>query len=418
MSISTAVRWVRDADRPDPRQTRPVLGAGFLAAPDVVGSLLFALGWFAGWLLLWRARPLPRAVGRTAPVSVIVPARDEEASLPTLLASFDAERHVGDELVVVDDHSTDATAAIAAAAGARVVPAPELPAGWAGKPHACHVGAQHASNGVLVFLDADVTVAVGTIDAVVAQLEQHPDEIVSVQPHHRTVAAHEQASLLFNLVALMGCGAFTPAGERVATHVAFGPVLACTRATYDRIGGHAHPEVRGAVLEDIALARRCERSRLFAGTSTGPSFRMYPRDLRQVVEGWTKGVGIGVDATPWWALVGTAAWVTSLAGGAVTSAWFVVASLVQLAVLARRAGRFRWWAVAAYPLWCALLVVVVARSLWRRRRGGEVTWKGRSLRPDQIVGASGSAADTSDAGVGGVTGDDTGTDDGTNTRSR
>jgi membrane protein implicated in regulation of membrane protease activity len=194
-----------------------------------------------------------------------------------------------------------------------------------------------------------------------------------------------------------------------------------TRTTYDRIGGHAHPDVRRAVLEDIALARRCPRSRLFAGTRHGPSFRMYPRDLAQVIEGWTKGVGIGVDATPWWALVGTAAWVTSLAGGVVTSPWFALASIVQLTVLARRAGAFRWWAVVVYPIWCLLLVLVVARSLWRRRRGGQVTWKGRSLRPDQIVGASGSAAEISDAGVGGAAGDTDGTDgtdDGTNTRSR
>jgi 4,4'-diaponeurosporenoate glycosyltransferase len=113
---------------------------------------------------------------------------------------------------------------------------------------------------------------------------------------------------------------------------------------------------------------------------------MYPRDLGQVVEGWTKGVGIGFDATPWWAVVFTAAWVTSLAGGAVTSAWFALASLVQFAVFARRVGRFRWWAVVAFPVWVVLLVAVLGRSLWRRRRGGTVTWKGRTLRPDQETG--------------------------------
>lgn len=391
-----------------------MLGARFLGAPDAVATVLFALGWTAGWLLLWRTRPLPRVPGRTTAVSVVVPARDEEASLPTLLGSIAGELLPGDELVVVDDHSTDATADLARAAGARVIAAPELPDGWAGKPHACHVGSQHASGDVFVFLDADVHLAPGTIDALVAEVARHPDELVSVQPHHRTVAPHEQASLLFNVVALMGCGAFTPAGERVRTHVAFGPVMATTRATYDRIGGHAHPEVRSAVLEDIALARRCPRSRLFTGTRSGVSFRMYPRDLAQVIEGWTKGVGIGVDATPWWALIGTVAWVTSLAGGVVTSPWFALASIVQLAVLARRAGSFRWWAVVVYPLWCLLLVLVVARSLWRRRRGGQVTWKGRSLRPDQAVGVSGDVGDVGDGDGEG----DGGTDDGTNTRSR
>jgi hypothetical protein len=192
--------------------------------------------------------------------------------------------------------------------------------------------------------------------------------------------------VLFNVVALMGSAAFTPWGLRVPTRVAFGPVVAVRRDAYERAGGHAHPDVRGAVLEDIALARRFPRSRLFAGTARGSSFRMYPRDLHQVVEGWTKGVGIGFDATPWWATVLTAAWVTSLAGGAVTSAWFALASLAQFAVLARRAGRFVWWAVLAYPVWVLLLVVVLGRSLWRRRRGRTVSWKGRELRPDQKTG--------------------------------
>ena len=380
--------------RPATRQTRTVLGAvppsvvgsfsgSFVTAPELVSTVLFALGWTAGWVVLWRARPLPAAPARSVRVSVVVPARDEATSLPVLLASLGGELRAGDELIVVDDHSTDATAQLAVAGGARVISAPALPAGWAGKPHACHRGALASSNEVLVFLDADVSLGRGALDGLAAQLVSHPDELVSVQPHHVTVRAHEQASVLFNVVAMMGSAACTPWGERVPTHVAFGPVVAVRREAYERAGGHAHPEVRAAVLEDIALARRFPRSRLFAGTATGTSFRMYPRDLGQVVEGWTKGVGIGFDATPWWAVVLTAAWVTSLAGGAVTSAWFALASLVQFAVFARRVGRFRWWAVVAFPVWVVLLVAVLGRSLWRRRRGGTVTWKGRALRPDQ-----------------------------------
>lgn len=375
--------------RPATRQTRTVLSADLpsYVGPPAIGSLvLFALGWTAGWVALWRARPLPAASSRRAAVSIVVPARDEAASLPNLLASLVGELGPDDEVIVVDDHSTDDTALLAAAAGARVIAAPALPAGWAGKPHACHVGAQASSSEVLVFLDADVRLSPGTLDALTAQLEAYPGELVSVQPHHVTAHAHEQASVLFNVVAAMGSGACTPWGDRVPTLVAFGPIVAVHREAYERAGGHVHQDVRGAVLEDIALARRFPRSRLFSGTAAGPSFRMYPRDLGQVVEGWTKGVGIGFDATPWWAVVLTAAWVTSLAGGAVTSAWFALASLVQFGVFARRVGRFRSWAVVVFPVWVPLLVVVLVRSLWRRHRGGTVTWKGRALRPDQETG--------------------------------
>ena len=368
----TTVRWSGESAR----QTRSV----------VVATVLFTLGWVAGWLMLWRARPLPCARQRETAVSVVIPARNEAASIGALLASLRPQLRDGDQLIVIDDHSADATAAIAAASGATVVAAPELPGGWAGKPHACSIGANRAVNPVLVFIDADVTVAAGTLDGLVATVERRPDLLVSIQPWHRTLRCYEQLSLLFNLTALMGAAAFTVFGARVATRVAFGPVIACHRDAYRAAGGHDHPAVRGAVLEDIALGRLFPRTLLHAGTATGTSFRMYPGGPTQLIEGWTKGFGIGVDATPWWALVATAAWVTSLAGGWLTSPWFALASLVQLFVLAGRAGRFSWWAVALFPLAVVFFAFIVVRSLWRRRMRRGVSWKGRVLTPDQGTG--------------------------------
>ena len=359
-----------------------------LGSPELGSLVLFVLGWSAGWLLLWRPRRLPVTSGRrTSAVSVIVPARDEAGSIAAVVTAVRADLAVGDQIIVVDDHSSDDTAALAAAAGAVVIASPELPRGWAGKAHACHVGASHASGDVLVFVDADVTIAPGTMDSLVAEVERSRAALVSVQPWHRTERPVEQVSLLFNVVALMGSAGFSLLGARVSTHVAFGPVLACRRDEYARVGGHAHPDVRGAILEDIALARRFPRSQLFAGRSGGVSFRMYPDGFRQAVEGWTKGAGIGVDATPWWALLGVIAWVSSLAGGWLTSPWFAVASALQLAVLARWVGRFRWWAIALFPLALVAFVAIVARSVWRRRSGRHVTWKGRALVPDQSTDA-------------------------------
>ena len=348
--------------------------------------VLFALGWTAGWLVLWRTPRLPAHGARTEPLSIVVPARDEAGSIGALLASVRPQLGAGDQLIVVDDHSTDGTGAIAAAAGATVVVPPPLPPGWAGKPHACHAGQAAATNDVLVFLDADVQLGDGVLDGLAAELERHPDELVSMQPWHAVERVHEQLSLLFNITALMGSGACSPVGHRVPTHVAFGPVIACRRAAYDRAGGHAEPSVRSAVLEDIALARRFPRTRLVVGAPGGTTFRMYPAGLGQLVEGWTKGVGIGLDATPWWALVCTAGWVTSLSGGWLTSPWFGLASLVQLLVFARRAGGFRWWAVLLFPVAVVFFVVVLARSWWRRVARRTVTWKGRELVPDQDTG--------------------------------
>lgn len=365
--------------------------------PSFAATVLFAIGWIAGWLLLARPRRLqsgPTATVRGArpTVSVIVPARDEEASIGALLASVVPQLREGDELIVVDDHSTDATAALALRAGARVVAAPDLPPGWAGKPHACAAGSATSSGEALVFLDADVTLGAGALDALVAELRRPRSgsgsgsgtRLVSVQPWHAPGSAVEQLQVLCNVVALMGSTAFTVIGARTRVHVAFGPVLACTRADYATIGGHGHADVRGAILEDIALARLADDVVLFTGRPD-TTFRMYPGGWRPMVEGWTKGMGIGIAATPWWALALVIAWIASLAGGWLVSPWFALASLVQLAVLARRAGRWSAWIVVIHPLATAWFVAVALRSAWRRVRRREVSWKGRRLTPEQQV---------------------------------
>ncbi len=366
-----------------------------------LGLALFVGGWTAGWVLLARPRPLPAASHSDVPrpsVSVIVPARDEAASIAAVVESVVPQLCDGDELLVVDDHSTDATASLASDAGARVVTPPALPPGWAGKPHACHTGAQHARGDVLVFLDADVRLGAGALDALVGEVARAGavDRLVSVQPWHRPGSAVEQVQVLCNVVALMGSAAFTVLGARVRPRVAFGPVLALTRDSYERLGGHAHPQVRGAILEDIALARLAGAVSLFSGRAGRPSrssshhdepstisFRMYPGGWRSMAEGWTKGMGIGASATrPWvFALVG--AWIASLTAGWVVSPWLIVASVAQVGVLGRVAGRWSWWVVVLYPLALVWFVAISVRSGWRRLARRDVSWKGRQLTPGQ-----------------------------------
>lgn len=368
-----------------------MLATWFDLTPSAASVVLFVVGWGCGWLLLARPRHLPPSQGgvRRAPVSVVVPARNEGAVIAHLLGPLVAQLRDGDELVVVDDQSSDDTAAIAAAHGARVVTAPELPAGWAGKPHACAQGVASTASEpdrVLVLLDADVLPEAGLLDGLAAQVARSPETLVTMQPWHRTSRAHEQLSLICNLTALMGSVAFTVFGRRPTTRVAFGPVLACSRRRYDELGGHSHPDVRGTVLEDVALARLFGVTEVFVGTRHGTAFRMYPAGLRQLMQGWTKGLGTGVGATPWWALAGVAAWVWSLAGGWLVSPWMWLASAVQLWVLGRVAGRFSTLAVLVHPVLTAAFVVLVVRSMALRALGRTVRWKGRRLRADQVVG--------------------------------
>jgi dolichol-phosphate mannosyltransferase len=103
-----------------------------------------------------RLKP-PLAPGAPPPggtVSVVIPARDEEARIAGALAPLRDERGVT-EVLVVDDRSSDATAEVARAHGARVVAGAPLPEGWTGKVWALEQGLRAATGEFVVFLDAD-----------------------------------------------------------------------------------------------------------------------------------------------------------------------------------------------------------------------------------------------------------------------
>ena len=112
------------------------------------------------------------------PVTVVLPVRDEEDQVGECLAALLDQRGIHDlRVVVVDDGSTDGTAAVVRAVGdprVRLVPAGPPPPDWLGKPYACAVGVTAAppDDGVLAFVDADVRLFPDALAGAVAVLER------------------------------------------------------------------------------------------------------------------------------------------------------------------------------------------------------------------------------------------------------
>lgn len=357
-----------------------------MSALDLV---LVAARLAVGAWLLWS---LPRLRRGSAPsahrdVSVVVPARDEAEQLPALLASLPPDV----EVVVVDDGSDDGTAEVARHLGATVRPAGPLPAGWVGKPWACAVGAASSTGDVLVFVDADVRFGPGGFDRVLGTLEQ-TDGLVSVQPFHVPGRPVEHLAALFNVVALAATDTGTPLGRWRGSRGAFGPVLACRRTHHEQVGGH--DVVRDRVTEDVGLAdafrRRGLPVRVVAG-GEDVSFRMYPRGLRQLVEGFTKNLAAGAAAARPVTVALVVAWLTLLVQAAVapvraalgTGAWawalgLYVVVAAQVWWMARRVGRFGPRTALAFPALVAVFLAVFAASVVAAVRGS-VSWRGRRV---------------------------------------
>ncbi|MEO7397784.1 MAG: glycosyltransferase family 2 protein [Ilumatobacteraceae bacterium] len=326
---------------------------------------------------------------------MIIPARNEAESLPNLLHSLAESDLAPQELIVVDDASVDATSEIARTAGATVIAAAALPAGWLGKPWACATGAALASGDVLVFLDADTVLGTGALRSLTL-LQRRRGGLCSVQPFHSTRRPYEQLSAMFNASAALGSGAFT-FGSRGTRPVAFGPCLVTSRADYQTAGGHA--SVRDSVIEDISLARAYASNGLPVTCRLGGDsihFRMYPDGVRSMVQGWTKNIALGAGAAAPLAVAATVVWIAGLAAVAVAAfaatgdwlsgdgvpvieyvAWIVMAA--HLAWILRRLGSFGPLTAILFPVPIAFFIVVFMRSAVLVTLRRPVAWRGRSV---------------------------------------
>ncbi len=374
--------------------------------------VVLLLAGLAAHLLVVDARTVPRrargaagdveqdAVRRLAgTVSVVVPARNEASTLPTLLASLQALWTAPREVVVVDDGSDDGTAELARAAGVTVLAAGGPAPGWTGKAWACHRGASVATGSTLLFLDADTVLAPDALDGLLALLTEHGG-LVSVQPRHHVVRAYEQLSAYFNVVGVLASGSFSR--WRPDPPMAYGPVMLTSVADYERAGGHS--VVQAEILDDASLAAAYGRAgssvRCFLGGGA-IRMRMYPGGPRQLVEGWSKNIATGAGTANRWSALGAGAWVAShwavtvgaallvlspLTGagsptaGALTPygvAWLAVA--LQLRSLLLRVGTFRWWTWALFPVPLLAFTLIFARSALLTTVHREVTWRGRRI---------------------------------------
>jgi hypothetical protein len=356
-------------------------------------SLLGAAHAVVNAALLRRPPAAPPPV--TRPVTVVLPVRDEEAQVGGCLAGLLAQRGVPDlRVVVVDDGSTDRTAAVVrAVADPRValVPAGPLPPGWLGKPHACAAGVAAApgpDDGVLVFVDADVRLAPDAVAAAVAVLDDAGLDLVSPWPRPLTGGPAERlvqplSPWLWATTLPLRLAERSP---RPSLAAANGQFLVVRRGVYARAGGHA--AVRGEVIEDVALLRAVKRAGGRGGPVAGARLatcRMYD-GWPALREGYTKSLWASVGGSPAGAVAAaavlTAAGVVpalaALRGSRAGLAGYA-AAVAGRAVSAALTGGRAWPDALAHPVSLLLLDVLTARSV-RAHRRGTLRWRGRALQ--------------------------------------
>ena len=365
------------------------------------------LAWLTVVMLLvnrWHYRPLPAAADTTMACTVLIPARNEAHTLPAALESLLADPNPALRVWVLDDHSTDGTAAVvqmlaARDARLRLLHGAPLPAGWGGKMFACHQLATAALQAspmpqVLLFVDADVQVRQGTVARVASVLQQQPHlGLLSGVPKQLAGSAGERWLVHNIMLVLIG---YLPmwmlAGPRTSVAAGCGQFMAFTAAAYAAIGGHAAH--RASVHDGLHLARAARAAGFrthLANLTDAATCRMYP-DASTAWRGFRKNAHAGMatpTALPVWSvlLLGghVLPWVLAMVG-VLSGAWAMV-GIAMLGVLGNVA--LRAWLVHhcaqpmrmvwEHPLSVAYTLALQANALWRHWRRRPESWKDRLL---------------------------------------
>jgi len=326
-------------------------------------------------------------------VSIIVPARNEEASLPDCLQSLVSQTGVAFEVIVVDDHSTDRTRAIAESfPGVRVLEAGPLLQGWTGKNNAVTTAARQARGEWLLFTDADTVHLPGSLAGALKEAEENGAEMLSYSPEQIAVTFWEMATLPVVFAELARqyspSKVSDPASPLAAAN---GQYILIRRDTYDAVGGHA--AIAADILEDVALARAVKESGRKIRFRYGANIvrtRMY-RNYRQLRDGWTKNLALlfpnpgrlAVKALVWWAFPFANLLLPFVFPSIVHHWWWFMPGALVFSVNTMRLRRanfdlaMEWLGVFfGIPMFAYLLL----RSK-RAHANGHVSWKGRTYGP-------------------------------------
>ena len=325
-------------------------------------------------------------------MSVIVPARNEQASLGACLASITQQTGVSFEVIVVDDGSTDRTREIALCfPGVRVIDPQPLPARWTGKNNALVAGAKEARGEWLLFTDADTVHLPGSLGHSVKEATQRSAALFSYSPEQEVDGFWQRAVMpviFAELAATYRPALVSDPGSPIAA--ANGQYMLIARTAYDAVGGHA--AVSASLLEDVALARAVKASGrriFFRYGGDAVRTRMY-RSFAQLREGWTKNLALLFISPARLALLRLTEFVL-IAGGAAAAVAALLRGHIKPAAIAAllaatmygfllnriHRAHFSWQATALSPAGLPLFAYLLLRSKLCHVEGS-VLWKGRT----------------------------------------
>ncbi len=368
----------------------------------IVSLIIFIIASVLLCVAVWNALAWPRVGTLHQPhgdVSILIPARDEEANIAACLDAALMQTSRVREILVYDDHSRDETARVVAGyerrdARVRLIQPSALPDGWCGKNFACERMAAEARSEWLLFLDADARlIGNDAASRIASEAERREATLLSCWPALEMRGFWEGAlmPMLNFIVFTLFPAPLSFVRVDASLGLAHGSCLLVRRDAYQRTGGHAL--VRGEIFEDTLLARawreRGEKSLCVDGQQV-VRVRMYG-SFGEIWQGFRKNFFPAFrQETSFWAFVALHFFVLllpfALAPFALAISTRAVWPLIAAALctmLARLilALRFKHplWSVALHPLGEIFLIALGLASRRASKSARGVEWKGRRL---------------------------------------
>lgn len=323
-------------------------------------------------------------------VSVLIPARDEEKNILTLLQSIKNQDYKNIEVLILDDHSSDKTYNICTEFASqnpafRIVKGKELPQGWLGKNFACYQLAQQAKGKYLLFLDADEEVYNGLINSAIYRTKIHKLALLSLFTNQVMVSFGEKFVvplmhfMLLNLLPLR----LIYLSENPAFAAASGQFMFFDAEKYHQ--HQWHQKVKNQVVEDVEIMKCVKQQKLKGEGLLANGLircRMY-NSYEEAVYGFSKNFLAPFN----YSIITFLLYVVFLIGGpilvALTLPLQLFLMMVSLIVLTRimislSSGQNSFYNVLFHPLQMFSLIIVAYLSI-KKHLTKTVTWKGRKV---------------------------------------
>jgi len=334
-------------------------------------------------------------------ISVLIPARNEEANIGTCLESLRRQDYPNFEILVLDDASTDGTADIVAQvvaedARVRLLQGQPLPSGWVGKTFACHQLAREARGSWLLFTDADTVHAPSVLRYVLCTALGSEAALISGFPYQRTASIWQKMAIPILFYFMILCWMplwWLQRSRRALPSVAIGQFMFFSAREYRSIGGHE--AVKSRIMEDVWLGRETARHhcrQLTLDLSQLVSCQMY-REFGTMWDGIARWLYVvaSLSTLTLFGIMGVVVilflapfiW---LAHGLLLAqpalGWQVLVMLqVAILYLARFLAGRRFSqpnsSVILHPIGMSFLLLVGLYASYQHLRGAGVRWKGR-----------------------------------------